>query len=304
MGRKIPGKKHHGVKDPEKQRQARFDRIKQKINARPDKEDHQDLPKSLRMMMAARDQVKATGTYEPFPSRKNTKDPSTKKTPEEKTLLDSTRHTTFEGPLQKGMTRPLKPIPVFKQGQGEHKRAFYYRIDQTIQSMKKRAKFEDKYKVEVRTDNTGKPLIVDREKDEVELEAEKKLTEKLAKKGIVRKTKEEKRVLRRQREKMRKNKKKKSNADLDFSDFKDDVVFGDTVDAPPTLKFKNFDKNPSSKPAQEGRGDLLLHTVSHTGGGKVKKAKLSLAQKVRVERDRQSVVEQYRQKKAAMQGLP
>jgi len=253
--------------------------------------------------MAARDQVKATGTYEPFPSRKNAKDTSTKKTPEEKTLLDSTRHTTFEGPLQKGMTRPLKPIPVFKQGQGEHKRAFYYRIDQTIQSMKKRAKFEDKYKVEVRTDNTGKPLIVDRDKDEVELEAEKKLNEKLAKKGIVRRTKEEKRVLRRQREKIRKNKKKKSTSDLDFSDFKDDVIFGDTVDAPPTLKFKNFDKNPSSKPVQDGRADLLLHTVSFTGGEKVKKAKLSMAQKVRVERDRQSVVDQYRRKKAAMQGL-
>ena len=33
------------------------------------------------------------------------------------------------------------------QGEGEHKRAFYYRIDKTIQSMKKRAEFEEKYKV-------------------------------------------------------------------------------------------------------------------------------------------------------------
>merc|ERR1719228_1519260 len=163
-------------------------------------------------MMAARDQVKATGTYEPFPSRKNVKDPSTKKTPEEKTLLDSSRHKTFEGPLQKGMTKPLKPIPVFKQGQGEHKRAFYYRMDQTIQSMKKRAKFEDKYKVEVLNDEKGNSVVVDREKDELELEMEKKKIEKLAKKGIIRRTKEEKRVRRREREKNRKNKKNKNGS--------------------------------------------------------------------------------------------
>merc|ERR1712226_78073 len=95
--------------------------------------------------------------------------------------------------------------------------------------------------------------------------------------------------------------KKKTSTDLDFSDLKDDFVFGDTVDAPPTLKFKNFEKNFSTKPASEGKADLLLHKVSESGGGKVKKAKLSMAQKVRVERDRQSVVEQYRQKKAAIQ---
>merc|ERR1719323_2782639 len=71
-------------------------------------------------------------------------------------------------------TKPLKPIPVFKQGEGEHKRAFYYRIDKTIQSMKKRAEFEEKYKVDVQTDGQGKSMVVDREKDEVELEEEKK----------------------------------------------------------------------------------------------------------------------------------
>ena len=31
MGRKIPGKKHHGVKDPEKQQKARLDKIKMKV---------------------------------------------------------------------------------------------------------------------------------------------------------------------------------------------------------------------------------------------------------------------------------
>merc|ERR1719209_2229890 len=156
-------------------------------------------------MMAARDQLKnPIDSSIPTVKRK-------RKMPEEKALLDSSKHLNYDGPNQKGMTKPLKPIPVFKQGDGEHKRAFYYRIDKTIQSMKKRAEFEEKYKVDVQTDSRGKSVIVDREKDEVELEEKKKI-EQLAKKGIVRRTKEEKRVLRRQRrEKQRKNKKKGVN---------------------------------------------------------------------------------------------
>jgi len=298
MGRKIPGKKHHGVKDPEKQQKARLDKIKMKINARPAKEDFQDVPKSLRMMMAARDQLKNPTDNVQLVKRK-------RKRPEEKALLDSTKHLNYDGPNQKGMTKPLKPIPVFKQGEGEHKRAFYYRIDKTIQSMKKRAEFEEKYKVDVQTDGQGKSVIVDREKDEVELEEEKKKIEQLAKKGIVRRTKEEKRVMRRQREKMRKNKNKKgsNNADnLDFNDFKDDVAFGDTVDAPPTLKFRGFEKSSSSKPA-EGGGLLLsqkhLEKDKSLNEPKAKKVKLSMAQKVNMERERLNVVAQYRAKKAA-----
>ena len=32
MGRKIPGKKHRGVKDPEEQRKAREDKVKKQVS--------------------------------------------------------------------------------------------------------------------------------------------------------------------------------------------------------------------------------------------------------------------------------
>merc|ERR1719435_872354 len=239
-------------------------------------------------MIRAQEERKA-GTFDPFPRKKD----RVERNPEHKGLLDSTKHQTYD-PKLPGMNKPLKPIPVFKQNPGEHKRAFYYRIDKTIQSMKKRAQFEDKYKVDVQMDETGKSKIVDREMDEVETEIEKKKIEKLAQKGIIRKTKEEKRKARRLREKERKNKNRKSGQDLDFQDFQDNVSFGETVDAPPTLKFKKFVKNASSKPAAEGKSELLLKK----GVNGVKKAKLSMAQKVNVEKDRQHVVEMYRQLKA------
>merc|ERR1719232_1211941 len=134
-------------------------------------------------MMKAKEDVKA-GNLGPVRQRKM-KDPDTKH------LLDSSKYHTPVEPKQKGMSKPLKPVPVFKQNPGEHKRAFYYRMDQTIQSMKKRASFEEKYKVDVQMDPSGQTKIVDREMDEVEMEVEKKKIEKLAKKGIVVKTKEE-----------------------------------------------------------------------------------------------------------------
>ena len=67
------------------------------------------MPKSLKMMMAARDQLK-NPTEVSTVKRK-------RKRPEEKALLDSTKHLNYDGPNQKGMTKPLKPIPVFKQVQ-------------------------------------------------------------------------------------------------------------------------------------------------------------------------------------------
>jgi len=289
MGRKIKGKKHHGVKDPEKQKKAREAKFKLKINNRPDKEDFQDIPKSLKMLMKVQEEVKL-GTYNQNPKKKE----KVWKDPDHKGLLDSSKHKPIVEHKQKGMNKPLKPVPVFKQKPGEHKRAFFYRVDQTIQSMKKRAQFEDKYKVDVQMDETGQTKVVDREKDEVDLELEKKKNEKLAQKGIVRKSKEEKRVARRDREKKRKNKGKKTEETLEFEDFQDTVSFGETVDAPPTLKFRKFMKNSSSKPAAEGKSQLILQ--KEVNG--VKKAKLSMAQKVTVEKDRQHVVEMYRQLKA------
>merc|ERR1712098_304365 len=53
-------------------------------------------------------------------------------------------------------------------------------------------------------DDGGNSKIVDREMDEVEMEIEKKKNEKLAKKGIIRRSKEEKRKARREKEKLRK----------------------------------------------------------------------------------------------------
>ena len=286
MGRKIKGKKHHGTKDPEKQREAREAKIRTKINNRPSQSDVQEIPKSLKTLMKVREDVKS-GNLKQRERRRKQKDSD---------LLDSSKYHTTVEPKQKGMNKPLKPIPVFRQKPGEHKRAFYYRMEQTIQSMKKRASFEEKYKVDVQMDPSGQTKIVDREMDEVEMEVEKKKIEKLAKKGIVVKTKEEKRKAKREREKIRKNKKKGKvdSPDRDFEELQDTVQFGERVDAPPSISLKKFPKSSS----KAGSRSLLLNQNKTGDGGVVKKKKKSMAQKVALERDRLKVVEQYRQLKA------
>merc|ERR1719232_216731 len=239
-------------------------------------------------MMKAKEDVK-TGNFGPVRQRKM-KDPDTKH------LLDSSKYHTPVEIKQKGMSKPLKPVPVFKQNPGEHKRAFYYRIDQTIQSMKKRALFEEKYKVDVQMNEEGGTQIVDREQDELEKEYEKNKIEKLAKKGITVRTKEEKRKLKREKDKLRRNKKKGSSkedeADENFDSLRDDVQFGERVDAPPTIKLPKY--TPSSKP---GAKNLLLHKTLNKNVQK-KNSTMSMAKKHSLEMQRQKAVELYRQMKA------
>ncbi|XP_022830948.1 coiled-coil domain-containing protein 137 [Spodoptera litura] len=55
MGRKIPAKKHRGVKDPLVQQARRLEGLKGKINAPPKDPDEQPVPKSLTRLFAFQD---------------------------------------------------------------------------------------------------------------------------------------------------------------------------------------------------------------------------------------------------------
>lgn len=142
--------------------------------------------------------------------------------------------------------------------------------------------------------------MVDAEEDVVEDVQFEKKKKKLAKKGIILKTKEEKRVARRAREKARKNK-KKSKKDDDFDDFRDSVEFGEVVHAPPALSFKNKKLEAGGlEDRRPGRGNLILKQRID-GAAVIKKPKApkpSLARQAMMETERQRVVEAYRALKA------
>nr|XP_049699837.1 uncharacterized protein LOC126055275 isoform X2 [Helicoverpa armigera] len=76
MGRKIPAKKHRGVKDPLVQQAKRLESLKGKINAPPKDPDEQPVPRSLTRLFAFQDQDKRRrkvkkGSHSPLTQNKD-----------------------------------------------------------------------------------------------------------------------------------------------------------------------------------------------------------------------------------------
>jgi len=143
--------------------------------------------------------------------------------------------------------------------------------------------------VEVEQDPvSGAVKVRKREKDELEEEMEEVKRKRLAKKGIVRRSQEEKRQLRRLREKKRKNKGKKitvENGEEEEKEFegKVDPTFGDVVHAPPALP-----RLASAEARRPGAKSGLILAKKLDG-------KPSLARQAALESERQRVIEAYRE---------
>merc|ERR1719378_1331328 len=82
-------------------------------------------------------------------------------------LLDSTRHVVKENWMP-GMKKALKPVPLFKQREGEDIKSFYNRMHLSIDSMKQQREYEKKFKVEAQHDQQGNSKVVDAEVDEID----------------------------------------------------------------------------------------------------------------------------------------
>jgi len=132
MGRKIPAKKHRGVKDPAKQHEQRFAKIKMKINEAPENIEDQEMPKKIKNLF--------TGI------KKKRKMPTG---PDGGSFNQSGKYEANEFQPQK----PLKPIPDMKRKPGESDRAYLWRTEVTTRTYLNKAKFEDKYDVDVITNN-------------------------------------------------------------------------------------------------------------------------------------------------------
>ena len=132
MGRKIPAKKHRGVKDPAKQQADRFAKIKMKINEAPEDLEVQEVPKKLKQLFTGQKKRKiASG-------------------PDGGKFNKLGKYETDEFQPQ----RPLKPIPDMKRKPGESDRALLWRTELATRNHLNKSKFEDKYDVDVVTDAT------------------------------------------------------------------------------------------------------------------------------------------------------
>ncbi|XP_078035747.1 coiled-coil domain-containing protein 137 [Augochlora pura] len=297
MGRKIPGKKHRGVKDPFKQRAKRLAELETKINAPPKDVDDQSVPKSLERVVKLKEAVK-TGKIKKTIVRKKKK-------------KNSLIVVGNDVPKSHPKSRPEKIVPVFKQRPNESQHQFLYRVNRDTHNFINETAFEKKFSVQVnRNPETGYVEGISKcemtELDKIDmLRAKHKNIKKKKKKGVpeVKMTKSQKK---REKLKLKKERKVQENVE-DFTDVKDQVEFGEVAHEPPQIRIrpKTADQTTSSKP---GKKDLLLHsllensdknksvskkTIDRTG----KLRNLPIGERRQLEKDQSDIIEAYRKLK-------
>lgn len=225
MGKRIPAKKHHKVKDPEKQARVRHAKIKMKINEAPENIKEQEVPKKLKLLLNPK-LKRFKAPKEDFPVRK-TKDKKEK--------------NDFHQPQ-----RPVKKTPSFKRLPGESDRKYLWRTELVARDYLKKTRFEEKYDVDVETDDQTGDIKLKKKnlsylEDNIKVEPKDKWEKKKLKKmEKLQKEREERKQLKKEKFKMRKlYKKNKRLKQDDFSVLKQDKVeFGDVAERPPVLTAK------------------------------------------------------------------
>ncbi|XP_045609283.1 coiled-coil domain-containing protein 137 [Procambarus clarkii] len=288
MGRKIPAKKHRGVKDPYKQQEQRLNKIKDKLNCKPSSIDAQEIPRKLENIAKF---MNSDNKGEIMVKRKRKRRHSE--------LLDGTKFVDQEMD-EPGMTRPLKMIPALKQHQNESVKKFMKRVDRATKVILKEAAFEDKYKVDVMRDEQGNVTQVkQREKNEHLLSEKQQLQNEEREKR--------KKQAQKDRDARRRQKNKKNVDDDDeFSYYQDKFEFGEVVYEPPSLDTAKLTKKLGGivKP----KTFLFMDKLKEAGNSedpassrlakKPMKETPSAARKRILEDERLRVVEAYRQMKA------
>lgn len=303
MGRKIPGKKHRGVKDPEKQRAKRLAELETKINAPPKDIQEQAIPKSLENLIKLKEAVK---------SGRISKVKKVKKRKKNGLICVGDEKPKSLHPK----SQPEKAVPIFQQKPDESNNRFFYRVSQETHAFLNETAFERKYNVIVnRNSDTGEVEGLSKrpknELDELErLRAKHKNIRKKKKnkegEGDMNLTKSQKR-----RQKLLIKKKKKEEDLIDnFKTFQDEVKFGETVHAPPKLvtRPKKTNLTDNIKP---GKKNLLLHSLFTKNGSSSsnstksviidrtgKRKNLPTSERRQLEKEQSSVIAAYRQLKA------
>ncbi|CAG9860729.1 unnamed protein product [Phyllotreta striolata] len=294
MGRKIPGRKHRGIRDPEKQEAVRFEKIKNKINAPPSNVEAQEMPKTLQRIVELKNRVK-NGDFSKKKKKSNSK--------ENKKIVKSHE---------------------FERLPGESDKNLLQRVNKLCVDTLKETEFADKYGVEIKRNEDGEiEGVVKKPKDELELlmkQARKK--EKAKEKGIKKKKKPKTDQVPIKLSKWQKRKKKlnekEQNKEMrnidEFKQYKDNVKFGETAHAPPSLVApRRVKKTQTPRP---GNKNLILKkilgdgkekpaiakesrkTINKVIDKKSKRKELPQALRMQLERQQKEVITAYKELKA------
>ncbi|GAB0098416.1 hypothetical protein DMENIID0001_141420 [Sergentomyia squamirostris] len=228
MGRKIPAKHHHGVRDPIKQNRERFLKIRDKIDNPPENIKEQPVSRATAQFIKMKQQVKA-GTFKRKLGVEDIPKPRKKK--------DKTEE----------LPRPYKPTPDHKPLKGETARDFLRRVNRATTSSLKEAHYEAKYNVDIVRKGDGEVSVQNRAVDSKGAPKQSKTVQLNAKK----KAKKEK-----------KQAQKKEEEETESKAFRKDVFkFGEVCHRPPDLKTICRGKKDTESVFRPGKKNLLLHSL-------------------------------------------
>ncbi|XP_011165269.1 coiled-coil domain-containing protein 137 [Solenopsis invicta] len=287
MGRKIPGKRHRGIKDPEQQRVKRLAELELCTNTAPKNADEQIIPKSLERIIKLKEAARTDGGISKKRQRKKSR-----------LICVGLQHQRPNHPKAK----LEKTVPVFQQRPGESGKQFMHRVSRDTHDFLNEVAFENKYGVQIERDlNTGKIQGLTKckpKKDDVQvLGAKHKNINKKRKTIKSSVTKNDKRKL-----KLQKKEKKLENYD-EFERLQDKVVFGEVAHEPPRLKIKLKEMNENRKPKNLLLNSLLEGSkkgsfVSKVINRSARRKYLSEMERRRLEKQQSEVVAAYRQLKS------
>jgi len=223
MGRKIPGKKHRGVKDPEKQRNTRLKSLKGKVNVPPSDPDFQEVPRSvnriaeLKQLTIHSNKSKRSKNKLPFKQRKGESD---------KQFLYRIQKAC-DAVIQENAFENKYGVDIKRNPEtGEVERLLKRKKDELEELVKKANKDAKGGKSKKRKAETAEPHLTKSQK------RQRKLTER----------------------------KQKKAARKDWDVHKDVVKFGEVVHAPPTLSAPKRVAKSNCAP-RPGQKNLLLKSI-------------------------------------------
>lgn len=289
MGRKIPAKKHRGIKDLEKQHAKRLAELESRTNAAPKDTDEQAIPKSLERIIKLKEAAKTANNS--ILKRKRRK----------KNALICVGQQHLKPSLHP-KAKPEKIVPVFQQRLDESGEQFLHRISKDTHDFLKETAFEKKYGVQIERDlETGQIqglIKCKREKDDVEtLRAKHKNIKRKKKTTGSPLTKSEKRKLKLQL------KKEKKVEDVDeFENLRDKVAFNEVAHEPPKLNIKSKKINEDRKPKNLLLNSLLenskLSSISKVIDRSGKRKDLPVVERRKLEKQQSEAIAAYRQLKS------
>ncbi|XP_012160518.1 coiled-coil domain-containing protein 137 [Ceratitis capitata] len=296
--RKIPARKHHGVRDPLKQLEEKEKRLS-KVTNNPPERDHQQVSFKFTQLKKLIDDAKAGKKLKRIHKGQEDKP------------KDKVTHTKKVGHIQ--------------QLKEETDEDYLKRVNRITSQSLREAQYEAKYGVNViRNPKTGEISLSKKPKNEIdELIKERKKNRGKGKKTINAGKPLDPVVARDLiKQAIKEDKEEKSNEHLDFEEYKQDYVrFGEVVHAPPTLSTLPRKAQKSETVPRPGKKsnlllksllpetkseDVSLEKKSKITGGKTEKVKLSgkrknlsTAARKMIEEEQNKFIELYRSMKKA-----